>query len=60
MLDIQKMNNRFYTVGGMVIVFGVQGYMGIAVDPSMIFVPIFLGIAITTSYSIHIFNFSRR
>ncbi len=47
-------------VGGMVMVFGVQGYMGIAVDPSMIFVPIFLGIAITTSYSIHIFNFSRR
>ncbi|PIE74645.1 MAG: hypothetical protein CSA18_04120 [Deltaproteobacteria bacterium] len=47
-------------VGGMVIVFGFQGYMGISVDPSMIFIPIFLGIAITTSYSIHIFNFSRR
>ncbi len=47
-------------VGSMVMVFGAQGYMGIAVDPSMIFVPVFLGIAITTSYSIHIFNFSRR
>ena len=47
-------------VGGMIIVFGLQGYMGVSVDPSMIFVPIFLGIAITTSYSIHLFNFSRR
>ncbi len=47
-------------VGGMVIVFGFQGYLGLSVDPSMIFVPVFLGIAITTSYSIHIFNFSRR
>ncbi len=47
-------------VGALLIVFGFQGYMGISIDPSMIFVPIFLGIAITTSYSIHVFNFSRR
>ncbi len=47
-------------VGSMIVVFGIQGYLGISVDPSMVFIPIFLGIAITTSYSIHIFNFSRR
>lgn len=46
--------------GALVIVFGFQGYLRVRVDPSMIFVPIFLGMAISTSYSIHIFNFFRR
>ncbi len=47
-------------IGGTIIIFGIEGYMQITVDPSMIFIPIFLGIAVATSYSIHIFNFFRR
>lgn len=46
--------------GSVIIVFGAQGYLGIAIDPSMIFLPVFLSIALATGYSIHLFNFFRR
>lgn len=39
-----------------VLVFGAQGFLGIRNDPSMIFLPIFLTLAVATSYSIHVFN----
>ncbi|WP_051822333.1 efflux RND transporter permease subunit [Desulfonatronum thiodismutans] len=47
-------------VSGMVIVFGTQGYLGISNDPSMIFLPIFLCLALAIGYSIHLFNFFKR
>lgn len=45
---------------GLVLVFGAQGYLGIRIDPSMIFLPFFLSIALATGYSIHIFNYFTR
>lgn len=47
-------------VSGMVLVFGTQGYLGITNDPSMIFLPIFLSLALAIGYSIHLFNFFKR
>ena len=47
-------------VSAMVMVFGVQGYLGISNDPSMIFLPIFLSLALAIGYSIHVFNFFKR
>ena len=47
-------------VSAMVMVFGVQGYMGISSDPSMIFLPVFLSLALAIGYSIHVFNFFTR
>lgn len=47
-------------VCGMVMVFGVQGYLGISSDPSMLFLPIFLSLALAIGYSIHLFNFFKR
>jgi len=47
-------------VCGLVMVFGAQGYLGISNDPSMIFLPIFLSLALAIGYSIHLFNFFKR
>ncbi len=47
-------------ISGIVIVFGFQGFLGISFDPSMIFVPVFLGLAVSIGYSIHVFNFFKR
>ena len=40
----------------MVFVFGIQGWMGIATDPSVLFMPIFITLAVSIGYSIHLFN----
>lgn len=45
------------SVSAMVVVFGAQGFLGIRHDPSMLFLPVFLSLAISTGYSIHVFNF---
>jgi hydrophobe/amphiphile efflux-3 (HAE3) family protein len=45
------------SISAMVLVFGVQGFLGIRHDPSMLFLPVFLSLAISTGYSIHVFNF---
>jgi len=47
-------------VSAMVMVFGIQGYLGIRSDPSMIFLPVFLSLALAIGYSIHVFNFFTR
>ncbi|MBN2706916.1 MAG: MMPL family transporter, partial [Deltaproteobacteria bacterium] len=47
-------------VGGIVIVLGLQGFLGIANDPSMILLPVFLSLAVSIGYSIHIFNYFKR
>ncbi len=40
----------------LVIVFGIQGYLDIRTDPTVIFMPIFITTAVSIGYSIHIFN----
>ena len=47
-------------VSAMVMVFGAQGFLGITNDPSMIFLPLFLSLAVSIGYSIHIFNYFKR
>ena len=42
------------------ITFGVQGLLGISIDIGMVVVPIYLGIAVSIGYSIHIFAFFDR
>lgn len=46
--------------GSVFITFGVQGLLGINVDISMVVVPIYLGIAVSIGYSIHVFSFFDR
>ena len=40
----------------MVFVFGIQGWLGVATDPSVLFMPIFITLAVSIGYSIHLFN----
>ena len=37
-------------------VFGMQGHLGIQTDPSVIFMPVFITLAVSIGYSIHLFN----
>ncbi len=46
--------------GAMIIAFGFQGFTGVHIDPTMIPLPLFLGLAVAIGYSIHIFVFYRR
>lgn len=43
-------------VSGIVLVFGFQGYLGVSHDPAMVFLPVFLGIAMAICYSIYVLN----
>ena len=47
-------------ISSMIIIFGIQGYMGIKMDPSMISLPMFLGFAVSVGYAIHVFTFYKR
>jgi predicted RND superfamily exporter protein len=47
-------------LGSIVIVFGAQGYLGIKMDPSMVLLPFYLGLAVAIGYSIHVFNYFKR
>ncbi|MBF0587251.1 RND family transporter [Prosthecochloris sp. N3] len=40
----------------MVIVIGLQGHLGVVFDPSTIFMPFFLCLAVSIGYAIHLFN----
>jgi predicted RND superfamily exporter protein len=44
-------------VGAIVITLGFQGHLKTMVDPTMLTVPMFLGLATAVGYSIHIYNF---
>lgn len=48
------------TVLGVAVVFGCMGWLGIAVDGSMAMLPVFLGMALSVGYSIHIINAIKR
>ena len=50
----------FTTVMGVVVVFGVMGWLGIGVDANMMSLPILLGMALSVSYSIHVVNAFKR
>ncbi|MDR3175020.1 MAG: MMPL family transporter [Desulfovibrio sp.] len=47
-------------VCALLIVLGLQGHMRISMDPATVFLPVFLSLALSTCYSIHILNFFRR
>jgi predicted RND superfamily exporter protein len=44
----------------MIIVFGMQGWLGIEFDPMVITMPLYLGLAVAIGYSIHIFHYFKR
>lgn len=41
----------------LIIIFGIEGFVGIKIDPSMITMPMFLGFAVSVGYSVHVFTF---
>ncbi len=47
-------------ISSIVIVLGFEGFLGIRFDPSMLFLPMALVLAISIGYSIHLFNFFTR
>ena len=42
------------------ITFGSQGHFGMKIDPSMMMVPVYLGLAVAIGYAIHLFGFFNR
>ena len=50
----------FCGVSAMVVVFGLQGYMGVKIDPSIITMPMLLGFAVAVGYAIHIVTFYKK
>ena len=44
----------------MIITFGIEGFFRTEFDPSLISVPLFLGLAVSIGYSVHIFTFYRQ
>lgn len=42
------------------VVFGVEGWMGVTMDPSMVLVPVYMGVAVSIGYAIHLFRFFYR
>ena len=47
-------------LAGMTITLGIEGYFGAIVQPSVIPIPLFLGLAVSIGYSIHVFNFYKK
>ncbi len=50
----------FTTVMGILVVFGISGWLGFGVDANMMTLPILLGMALSVSYSIHLVNAFKR
>ncbi len=46
--------------GSMIIVFGMQGWLGVEFDPMVITMPLYLGLAVAVGYSIHLFHYFKR
>lgn len=63
-LALRSVRGIFMTIlvaaGSVILTFGLQGWMGKAIDVAMIMVPLYLGIAVSIGYSIHIFTFFNR
>jgi predicted RND superfamily exporter protein len=47
-------------IGAMIITLGIEGYFKTTLQPSMLPMPLFLGLAIAVGYSIHLFNFFKK
>ncbi|MTI60050.1 MAG: hypothetical protein FH762_08765 [Firmicutes bacterium] len=47
-------------IGAMIITLGIEGYFKTTVQPSMLPMPLFLGLAVAVGYSIHLFNFFKK
>ncbi len=47
-------------IGGMIITLGIEGHLGVTTQPSLIPFPLFLGLAVSVGYSIHVFNFFKK
>jgi hypothetical protein len=50
----------FTTIMGIVVVFGIMGWLGVGVDQNMMTLPILLGMALSVGYSIHLVNAFKR
>lgn len=48
------------TILGVTVVFGCMGWLGIAVDGNMALLPVFLGMALSVGYSVHLVNAIKR
>jgi predicted RND superfamily exporter protein len=48
------------TFSSIVVTYGFMGFTGIAIDNTLMTIPVYLGLAVSIGYSIHIFNFFRR
>ena len=48
------------TAGSVILTFGILGWIGKPIDVAMIMMPLYLGIAVSIGYSIHIFSFFKR
>ncbi len=47
-------------ISSIILILGCEGFLGIRFDPSMLFLPLALVLAISIGYSIHLFNFFTR
>jgi predicted RND superfamily exporter protein len=50
----------FTTIMGIVVVFGIMGWLGIGIDANMMTLPVLLGMALSVGYSIHLVNAFKR
>lgn len=61
---LRSLRGIFSTVlvaaGALILTFGIQGWVGKPIDVSMVMVPLYLGIAVSISYSIHLIIFFNR
>lgn len=48
------------TFSSIIVAYGIMSLLGVSIDENMITMPIYLGMAISIGYSIHIFNFFKR
>lgn len=48
------------TASSIIIVFGFMGLLGIKMNQSLMTLPVYLGLALSIGYSIHLFNFFKR
>lgn len=50
----------FTSMAGIVVVFGLLGWLGIGIDSNMVTLPVLLGMALSVGYSIHLVNAFKR
>ncbi|MGD8779158.1 MAG: MMPL family transporter [Ignavibacteria bacterium] len=48
------------TFSSIIVTYGFMGFMDISIDNSLMTIPVYLGLAVSVGYSIHIFNFFKR